>query len=59
MSRPKRLPAQLLSSPAATRGHAEQVIGHGVVCLQCKKRRPKGGWPDACTGDARVFMGGA
>jgi hypothetical protein len=42
-----------------TRGHVEQKLGRGVVCLACKKRKPKrGGWSHACALDMRTFMGG-
>jgi hypothetical protein len=41
------------------RGHREQRLGSGIVCLGCKARKPRrGGWGRPCPGDTRVFMGG-
>jgi hypothetical protein len=43
----------------AMRGHREQRLCSGIVCLTCKARKPRrGGWSTVCSGDARAFMGG-
>lgn len=63
----KKKPEKKIETPTQTehdvltnRGHKEQSLGSGVVCLLCKVRKPKrGGWSVACPGDERKFMGAA
>jgi hypothetical protein len=47
------------NTDSSTRGHDDQRLGSGIVCLTCRARKPrKGGWDKNCDGDRRAFMGG-
>jgi ribosomal protein L40E len=56
----KTQPAPTAHDVLAARGHREQRLCSGIVCLECRARKPRrGGWSRPCPGDRRVFMGAA